>query len=147
MKHEGDKRTPAGVFEISRPFGFGPSSLPGYLRLRRGATFCVDDTRSPHYGKIVSRAQAGRGVSGEDMATIRLYRRGLVVNYPPNAARRAGSCIFIHVWRRPTSGTLGCIATSDVNIQRLQTFISGHRAALAILPETARDRLGNCLPR
>jgi L,D-peptidoglycan transpeptidase YkuD (ErfK/YbiS/YcfS/YnhG family) len=147
IKREGDKRTPAGIFGLGRPFGFGASRLPGYLRLQRGATFCVDDATSPYYGQIVSRARAGRGVTGEDMATIGLYRRGILVSYPPQAARRAGSCIFIHVWRRPTSGTLGCIATSENTVERLQAFVAGTPAAIAILPETASARFKHCLPQ
>ena len=35
------------------------------------------------------------------MRATLLYRRGLVVDYPTDAANKAGSCIFIHVWRRP----------------------------------------------
>jgi len=48
LKQEGDKRTPAGVFTIGRPFGTQSSKLENFLKLRTGQTFCVDDTRSPH---------------------------------------------------------------------------------------------------
>ena len=147
-KREGDKRTPAGVFRLTRPFGLAPNgNLPAYLHLRKGKTFCVDDVRSPHYGRIVTRAEAGRGTSGEDMATYRrLYSRGIVVDYPPNATERAGSCIFVHVWRSAVRGTAGCVAASERAVARMQQFAAGHDSAIVILPETARDRLRGCLP-
>jgi len=85
------------------------------------------------------------------MARISLYRRGIVINYPPNAAAKAGSCIFIHVWRRPGSGTLGCIAASESNVQALQTFAASvasrqGAAVAAILPAKTLARLRDCLP-
>ncbi len=146
-KREGDKRAPAGVFAIGQPFGTFDKQLKGFVRLRRGEHFCVDDARSPHYGRIVPRRQAGQRTSGEEMAKISLYRQGLFINYPPNAKKRAGSCIFVHVWRRPNSPTVGCVATSEANVGRLQAFASGHPAAIAILPQPVRARFGNCLPQ
>ncbi len=147
MKREGDKRAPAGIFTIGQPFGTFDKQLKGFVRLRKGQHFCVDDVKSRHYGRIVPRKTAGRGTSGEEMAKISLYRQGLVVNYPPNAKKRAGSCIFVHVWRRPNSPTVGCVAASAANVDRMQRFAAGGATAIAILPETARARFGNCLPQ
>lgn len=147
FKREGDKRTPAGVFRIGRPFGAADDpSLEGFMVLRRGETFCVDDVRSPYYGQIVPRARAGKGVSGEVMAQYGIYRRGIVVSYPPNALKKAGSCIFIHVWRGPKRGTAGCLAAREADVIRLQRFTSGQPSAIVIVSETARRRLVGCLP-
>lgn len=147
VKREGDKRSPAGVFALGRPFGTHATGLPGYMPLEKGQTFCVDDVRSPHYGRIVPRARAGHGTSGEDMATISLYRQGILVTYPPNRTQRAGSCIFLHVWRRPGSGTAGCIAASEGDVTRLQRLVAGNPAAIAILPASATSRFAGCLPQ
>lgn len=147
LKREGDKRAPAGIFSVGQPFGTFDKQLQGFVRLKRGQHFCVDDTRSPHYGRIVPRKVAGKKTSGEEMAKISLYRQGLFVNYPPNAKKRAGSCIFVHVWRRPNSPTVGCVAASEADVGRLQKFASGNTTAIAILPETARARFGSCLPK
>lgn len=147
IKREGDKRAPAGIFAIGKPFGTFDKQLRGFVRLRKGQHFCVDDVRSRHYGRIVPRKTAGRGTSGEEMAKISLYRQGLFVNYPPNAKKRAGSCIFVHVWRRPNSPTVGCVAASEASVDRMQRFAAGGATAIAILPETARARFGNCLPQ
>ena len=69
-----------------------------------------------------------------------MYRRGLLLNYPTDARRRAGSCIFIHVWRSPTTGTAGCVAVPEPRVEALQDFAAGG-AVLAILPRGALDRL------
>ncbi len=91
LKREGDKRTPAGIYPIGRPFGFSASPLKDYLRITADLV-CVHDPASPAYNTIASRAMVGRKVRGEDMKTIGLYRRGLVVGYPTDGATRAGSC-------------------------------------------------------
>jgi D-alanyl-D-alanine dipeptidase len=142
-KREGDKRTPAGVFAIGRSFGFAPSGRAGYLQLKKD-TVCVDDPASPAYNTITSRAIVGT-VRGEEMRAITLYRHGLVVEYPTDAATKAGSCIFIHVWRGPSSRTSGCVALSDGGVRALQDFAEGG-AVLAVLPQAALGRMQGCLP-
>jgi L,D-peptidoglycan transpeptidase YkuD (ErfK/YbiS/YcfS/YnhG family) len=85
-------------------------------------------------------------VSVENMSRmLPMYRRGLVVDYPTNARARAGSCIFIHVWRSPTTGTAGCVALPEARVEALQDF-SAAGAVIAILPRPALARLPGCLP-
>ena len=145
VKVESDKRAPAGVYSIGRSFGTLASSRPNYLHVKPGLT-CVDDTSSPAYNTIASRAELGPKVHGENMSqALPMYRRGLLVDYPTDAKRRAGSCIFIHVWRSPTTGTAGCVAVPEPRMEALQDFAEGG-AVLAILPRQALDRLRGCLP-
>jgi L,D-peptidoglycan transpeptidase YkuD (ErfK/YbiS/YcfS/YnhG family) len=144
IKREGDKRAPAGVFGIGASFGFTASTRPGYLQLRDD-TVCVDAPSSPAYGTITSRKVVGPAVSGEDMRRIDLYRRGLVVDYPTDRAARAGSCIFIHVWRGEGRGTAGCVAMPEARVATLQDF-AARSTAIAILPRAALDRFAGCLP-
>ncbi|MEZ5789230.1 MAG: hypothetical protein R3D62_22720 [Xanthobacteraceae bacterium] len=146
IKREGDGRTPAGIYPIGRPFGFSASPRDNYLRITAGL-ICVHDPASPAYNTITSRAIVGRKVRGENMRAISLYRQGLVIGYPTDAAARAGSCIFIHVWQGPTRGTAGCLALPEQRVVALQEFAAQHRAAVAIIPELARERFGDCLPR
>lgn len=147
LKVEGDKRAPAGIYAIGRSFGTLASSRPGYLHVTPD-TICVDDPSSPAYNKIVSRAQVGSNVHAENMSRVLpMYRRGLLVNYPTDAKKKAGSCIFIHVWRSPTStGTAGCVAVPEPKVEALQDF-AAEGAVLAILPRGALDRLPGCLPQ
>jgi L,D-peptidoglycan transpeptidase YkuD (ErfK/YbiS/YcfS/YnhG family) len=145
IKVEGDKRAPAGVFALGRSFGILASSRPGYLRITPG-TVCVDDPRSAAYNTITLRSRVGPSVHAENMSRVRpLYRRGLLVNYPTDARRRAGSCIFIHVWGSASTGTAGCVALPEPRVEALQEF-AADGAVLAILPRFALGRLRGCLP-
>ena len=74
-----------------------------------------------------------------------MYRRGLLVDYPTDAKARAGSCIFIHVWHSPTTGTAGCVSMPEARVEALQDF-AAPGAVLAILPRAALPRLAGCLP-
>lgn len=144
VKVDGDKRVPAGFYKIGRPFGFGPSQRPRYMRIAEGMT-CVDDPRSPAYNTITSRAKVGWQVHGENMWRVPEYRRGLLVDYPTNRAARAGSCIFIHVRRPDAKGTAGCVALPEPRLEALQDFAEGG-AVLAVLPRQAIERFKGCLP-
>lgn len=145
VKIEGDKRAPAGVYQIGRSFGTVPSSRPRHLPVTND-TVCVHDLSSPAYNTITSRAQMGPRVSAENMSrALPMYRRGLLVDYPTDAKARAGSCIFIHVWKSPTIGTAGCVSLPEARVEALQDF-SAPGAVLAILPRAALARLPGCLP-
>jgi L,D-peptidoglycan transpeptidase YkuD (ErfK/YbiS/YcfS/YnhG family) len=145
LKVEGDHRAPAGIYAIGRPFGFGPSSRPGYLQISDGMV-CVYDARSITYNTIVLRAQAGPQVYAENMARVAQYRHGLMVDYPTSRGARGGSCIFIHLWMPHMTGTGGCVALPEPQLVRLQDFAQGG-AVLAIVPRQALNRFGDCLPR
>jgi L,D-peptidoglycan transpeptidase YkuD (ErfK/YbiS/YcfS/YnhG family) len=144
VKVDGDKRVPAGFYKIGRPFGFSPSERLHYLRIAEGVT-CVDDSSSPAYNTITSRARVGWQVHGENMWRVPEYRRGLLVDYSTDRAARAGSCIFIHVRRPGTTGTAGCVALPEPQVIALQDFAQSG-AVLAVLPRQALDRFKGCLP-
>jgi L,D-peptidoglycan transpeptidase YkuD (ErfK/YbiS/YcfS/YnhG family) len=144
IKFDGDKRAPAGFFRIGRSFGFAPSRLPHYLRIAAGMV-CVADARSPAYNTITTRAQVGWRVRGENMWRVPDYRRGLLVDYPTDRKDRAGSCIFIHVRQPSRSGTSGCVALAEREVETLQGFAQAG-AVLAVLPRQALARFRACLP-
>jgi L,D-peptidoglycan transpeptidase YkuD (ErfK/YbiS/YcfS/YnhG family) len=146
IKIEGDKRAPAGVYPIGRTFGIVPSERTDHIPVLSD-TVCVDDPSSPAYNTITSRALIGPKVHAENMGkALPMYRHGLVIDYPTDAAAKAGSCIFIHVWRSPTRGTAGCVALPEQRVLALQDFAEGGGAVLAIMPQHALGRLRGCLP-
>lgn len=124
-KMEGDGRAPAGVFRLTRAFGkigVPQTKLPSSTITPE--LVCVDDDKSPLYNEVVSRPALATGerppfVSAEEM-TRRDALYDLVVVVDHNAVdaqdavvqplRGRGSCIFLHVWRRPGSPTVGCTA-------------------------------------
>jgi L,D-peptidoglycan transpeptidase YkuD (ErfK/YbiS/YcfS/YnhG family) len=145
IKVEGDKRSPAGIYPIGRPFGFAPSPLASYLRLQPD-NVCVEDPSSPAYNTITSEKAVHQSSSRDNMGAMPRYRRGLIVDYPTDAADRAGSCIFIHIWRSPASGTSGCVTMPEHRVAALQKFANEHPTVLALVPESALGKLGACLP-
>lgn len=146
LKVEGDLRTPVGIFKFGPTFGFEAAANPGHIKLEPLRHVCVDDPSSPHYNRIVSREEAGPGTRGEEMSSVVVYEKGLVVDYPSNARAKAGSCIFLHIWTGPGAGTSGCIATQRELVERLQSFATSPPAVIAIVPEQARARFAPCLP-
>jgi L,D-peptidoglycan transpeptidase YkuD (ErfK/YbiS/YcfS/YnhG family) len=143
-KVEGDKRTPAGFFRIGASFGFAPSRRPGHIELKAGETVCVEDPSSPFYNTITKRSEIG-SVEADDMRSSPVYRSGLFVDYRSDRATRRGSCILIHIWSAPDTGTAGCIGLPEERVRALQDF-SHAGTVLAVLPETALERFQGCLP-
>jgi len=146
IKKEGDERTPAGLYRLGPTFGFAKDDRKGHMQLTPGAHFCVHDTKSPLYGRIVSRAKAGAKTGGEDMDTFPLYKRGIVVDYAPRAHAKAGSCIFLHIWGGEGVGTAGCVALPEERVAYLQEWTERRHAVIAILSEDTISRFGGCLP-
>jgi L,D-peptidoglycan transpeptidase YkuD (ErfK/YbiS/YcfS/YnhG family) len=146
LKREGDKRTPMGVYPLGATFGFAKNDRPNYLRLTPGANYCVHDTSSPLYGRIVPRSTVGAKVSGEEMSKIPTYKRGIVIDYPPDAAAKGGSCIFVHIWEGEGVGTSGCVALPEAEVASLQEWTKGRHAAIAIVAADTVARFGACLP-
>lgn len=145
-KVEGDKRTPAGFFKLGPSFGFEPSSRAGHITVMPGETVCVEDAASAAYNTITQRSRLEPGLKADNMRDTALFRNGLFVAYPSDRATKRGSCIFVHIWSSPTTGTAGCVALPEPSVEALQAFAE-HGAVLGVLPETARERFAGCLPQ
>ncbi len=136
-KQEGDGRSPQGVFELGRVFGYtqepptglffpSGSALP-YEHMAPGS-ICVDDPGSAYYNQIfdpdtlpesarVARDWKSAEAMRRDLAHgDGLYRWGVVVRYNDEGEPGAGSCIFLHVWRGPQNPTAGCTAMAEEDL-------------------------------
>jgi L,D-peptidoglycan transpeptidase YkuD (ErfK/YbiS/YcfS/YnhG family) len=146
VKHEGDKRTPAGIFRVAGPFGFEPNTISGYTKLQPGRSFCVDDPTSLLYGRIVSKELAAKVKSTEDMSKVPGLKRALMVDYPARRGAKAGSCIFVHVWDGADQGTNARIGMPEERVAVLQKWSAQGFTAIAIVSEAAAPRFKGCLP-
>jgi D-alanyl-D-alanine dipeptidase len=123
LKKEGDGRSPAGIFRLTREFGFdvrpATSRMP-YLQLT-SQTECVDDVNSKFYNTVVSRNQVADvdWKSSEKMRNMKQYKLGIIVEYNPGNHKDAGSCIFLHVWSGVGIGTAGCTALEPVRLSEI----------------------------
>ena len=139
LKREGDGRSPAGVFGIGPAYGYEASrpdiSLP-YFHASKELR-CVDDPASVHYNQIVSESKAAVDwASAEEMLREdELYTLAIVVehNTRPTVAR-AGSCIFLHLWKGPDEGMSGCTAVSMSALEELAIWLKPGEAAIVALP-------------
>lgn len=150
QKKEGDGRAPAGLFALGNAFGFAPRAEVSWLRVPymplTPSVECVDDTASRRYNLIVDRLAVGEvdWDSSERMRSVEGYRWGLVVRHnaaPPVAGR--GSCIFLHVWAGPGSGTAGCTALEEERLTELLRWLDPKKSPLLVqLTEAEYTRLG-----
>jgi D-alanyl-D-alanine dipeptidase len=142
VKKEGDGKAPAGVFALSRVFGYAPQELTGakmpYVPLTSSVE-CVDDTGSKFYNQVLDRQSvtADWNSSEHMLRSDELYRWGIVVDHNSNPAQPgAGSCIFMHIWRGPGQGTVGCTAMPREQIESILAWLDPARKPMLVqLPE------------
>jgi zinc D-Ala-D-Ala dipeptidase len=139
VKHEGDDKSPAGVFRLPFAFGFYPKGnvkwikLP-YIQITKSMQ-CVDDTNSINYNKVVdsSKVKKADWNSSEKMRTIDEYEYGIFIanNWRP-AVKGKGSCIFLHISDQPRQSTEGCTAIPRENIIAMLKWLKPEKHPLLI---------------
>lgn len=149
-KNEGDKKSPAGVFELGSAFGYADAPPSGTRMPYKQATerdYFVDDSSSPDYNKWVTLRpgenpnERWRSYERMRMQTDQ-YKLGIVVNHNMPAVPDKGSAIFMHVWSRPGGATVGCTAMSEDNMRRLLNWIDPSQKPLLMqVPSDALPQL------
>jgi L,D-peptidoglycan transpeptidase YkuD (ErfK/YbiS/YcfS/YnhG family) len=152
VKKEGDGRSPAGVFRIGQAFGYAetnPTALP--YRGLGVSDYCVDVDSSPYYNQVVDARKVGeKAVAGATEPMRRdlhfngdhAYRIGFVIEHNPDGRKGAGSCIFAHLWKSPTSPTAGCTAMTDETMERLLGWLDpAKKPVFVLLPKNEYARL------
>ena len=147
-KREGDGRAPAGVFRLTRAFGFASAGDAEWLRVPytplTPSVECVDDTASAQYNRVVNRLDVKTidWNSSERMREVEGYRWGVVVAHNTRAVPGGGSCIFLHIWAGPSKGTAGCTAMEQPNLEALLRWLDSSKQPLLVqLPESEYTRL------
>lgn len=149
MKEEGDGRAPAGVFALTEAFGFAPKEEAGELSIPyRHVTeglYCIDDAESPFYNQLeqLPPSQEAPWSSAEDMrAIVPDYEWGVVVAHNADPiVPKAGSCIFIHIWRGIDEGTAGCTAMPKEAMEELVHWLDASKHPVLVqLPGGEYDR-------
>jgi L,D-peptidoglycan transpeptidase YkuD (ErfK/YbiS/YcfS/YnhG family) len=121
-KREGDRKTPAGIFQLGACMGYAPeladNSSWSYQQLTPTMQG-VDDPKSQYYNRVMERAQLEKtgGVDWNSHEVMRraddLYKWLLVINHNPDNIPGCGSLIFMHLWKDEFSGTAGCTALPE----------------------------------
>jgi L,D-peptidoglycan transpeptidase YkuD (ErfK/YbiS/YcfS/YnhG family) len=152
VKHEGDGRSPAGVFTIDEAFGYAPTATTGLRYEALDANdWCVDVDGSPYYNRIVDSTDVGAAAVKDSTEPMRRdlhadgdqrYRLGFVIANNPRGERGAGSCIFGHLWKSPDSTTAGCTAMAPASMETLLRWLDAdRRPVFVLLPAAEYQRL------
>ena len=131
LKQEGDGKSPAGIFPLGPVFSYHKLKHVHMSFVQVDTNFyCVDDVNSSYYNTLIRQDTAEHNFNSFEYMRRQdsLYEYGVWVNYnsaPVNNGN--GSCIFIHIWRNPNSGTAGCTATTKENILKLIYWLNKKR--------------------
>ncbi len=121
IKKEGDGRAPAGIFVISKAFGYATTiktKMP-YVQADK-ELICVDDSQSKDYNQILDKNRSDNPKSFEWMKRDDdLYKIGLVVEHNTEAKKGAGSCIFFHIRKSEDAPTAGCSAMKEEDLSTI----------------------------
>lgn len=148
VKHEGDKKAPAGVFKLIETFGYqnleeipGASSyLPQYTRVNEHSR-CVDDYKSKFYNnQIYDERQVD--IDWDSREELRrsdiLYKLAIVADHNKvnvrgiDRSEKLGSCIFLHLWRNDQTGTAGCTAFAESNMLKLYSMLDARKKPVMV---------------
>ena len=132
IKHEGDKKAPAGIFKLTESFGYSsrnPSKLP-YLYADENL-ICVDDSNSLFYNQIIEAT--GSEKSFEHMRRKdNQYKYGIIVAHNPHAKAQRGSCIFIHIQKAPNHPTVGCTSMQEKDLKKIIDWLDREKNPILI---------------
>lgn len=125
VKQEGDGRSPAGIFTISKAFGYAPQFKTKMPYIQADAELiCVDDSRSNDYNRILDRNNSNNPKSFEWMRREdNLYKTGLVIDHNRERKKGAGSCIFFHIRKSKDAPTAGCSAMRETDLNTIITWL------------------------
>lgn len=142
IKHEGDGRSPAGVFALGLAYGraaSAPELALDYVS-ESASLRCVDDPNSAHYNRIVDAATlAADWTSAEPMRSY--YELAIVVAHNRERDPAAGSCIFLHAWRDADTPVSGCTAMAAEQLDALAHWLEPGAMVVA-LPQSPFAKLG-----
>lgn len=145
VKTEGDRRAPAGVFDLGGAWGYAPSiqraASLSYVQVT-SRDLWYEDPASPFYNQYrrldyeprTTEEKKAQMKQGDHAHSLKLF---IAHNAYPRIRPGAGSSIFFHIWRNGGKATtFGCTTMSEENLKRLIASIVPERRPLyVLLPE------------
>jgi L,D-peptidoglycan transpeptidase YkuD (ErfK/YbiS/YcfS/YnhG family) len=140
-KHEGDGRTPAGVYGFS--FAFGTNGDPGthlsYRRASQGDVW-VDDPSSSLYNTWQTEPANGRWSSAEQLYQPAPYGYAAAIAYNMARTPGRGSAIFLHI--SLGHATSGCVSIDESELLRVLRWLDPSRHPVIVMgPSSYVDSL------
>jgi L,D-peptidoglycan transpeptidase YkuD (ErfK/YbiS/YcfS/YnhG family) len=134
MRKEGDGRTPSGIYRLGTAFGY-KNHIDTKLSYRQVTEndHWVDDIESKQYNQWINgtpQANSFENLKRDDD----LYKYAVVIEYNTAPIKSGeGSAIFLHIWRAPDKPTAGCVATDEINVKRLLSWLDPSRQPVIVL--------------
>lgn len=134
-KAEGDGKSPTGIFSITHFFSKNPKFTARLEKIKvTQNTIWVDDVKDPLYNKYCEQSETHPRKGEKLIRQDGQYDYVMVINY--NTEERIpnkGSAIFFHVWRRPGSGTAGCVAVNKQHILNIFDWIDAAKHPMILM--------------
>lgn len=124
FKKEGDKKAPAGVFKLTKIFGYEKNKnfhMP-YVYAQKNL-ICVDDVDSEYYNQLIFMKQNPPKSFEFMKRDDKQYELGILVEHNKKGIKGKGSCIFIHVRKAKDASTAGCTSMSLENLKKITSWL------------------------
>lgn len=131
-KHEGDLKTPSGMYGFGTMFGQRPN--PGVkfpYRQADSQSVWVDDVNSPYYNTWQENAAlSGEHLASSGYATAYAYAVAIAYNVNP-IVKGKGSAIFLHV--STGGGTAGCVSIAQANLLQVLRWLDPAKSPVIVM--------------
>lgn len=149
IKKEGDKKAPAGVFYLTKIFGYENDknlSMP-YIYTSENL-ICVDDVNSALYNQILPMPSEKPGSFEIMRRDDNQYELGVVVEHNKNRIKGRGSCIFIHVAKSKDASTAGCTSMHLDEIKKITSWLDrSKKPTLIQIPKSSAQEILKLYPQ
>ena len=149
-KKEGDRRAPAGVFDLGGAWGYAPSIKKSpnlsYVQVTSRSLW-YEDVNSPYYNQYrqieheprTTAEKKAQMKQGDYAHSLKLF---IAHNAYPRITPGAGSSIFFHIWRNGGgSATFGCTTMSEGNLKNFIASVEpAKRPVYVLLPKAEYDQ-------
>lgn len=123
-KHEGDGKTPTGIFPITRYFSKQQDFMARLKKIEiTHNTIWVDDPTDSLYNTYFEQTPKERRKGEKLLRKDGLYNYVMVIDYNQKREPGKGSAIFLHCWSKQGKPTLGCIAVEENNLLKIFEWI------------------------
>jgi L,D-peptidoglycan transpeptidase YkuD (ErfK/YbiS/YcfS/YnhG family) len=132
LKMEGDKKAPAGIFELGFAFGYQDKlalHIP-YIHADENL-LCVDDVDSRFYNRFVN---FDKGIKSYEHMKRKdqQYKYGLVVVHNQQQEKKRGSCIFLHIQKEKDHPTVGCTSMKEKDLLKILKWLDKDKNPILI---------------
>lgn len=148
LKREGDKKAPAGIFNLTNIFGYENKKNFKLDYLHASKTLiCVDDIDSKQYNTII-QMPLDMPKSFELMRRDdHQYELGVVVAHNTSGIKSRGSCIFLHVQKSHEAPTSGCTSMSLEQINNIASWLDKSKKPILIqIPKSSSKEILQLYP-